>query len=198
MPTNLTRRGFLALSAAGAFVLQSLPGYAAGPEAYVTSIGEDVLALANGSTRGKALRGKFASLLSRTVNLRTIALSSLGTFRSKLPAQDKDKFFQLVTTYAAATFVYYVDKFKGTGFETDKAVKQGNFLVVKSRIVNGSGGEPVTWYLSPSGGGFQVVDLSIEGVRLSAAMREAFSRELKKANGDFEKLYDFLREAETW
>ena len=169
------------------------------PETYVSGIGEDILQLANGGARGKALRGRFAALLGRYVNLNTIALSSLGTFRSKLPAGDRGKFNELVTTYAAALFVYYVDKFKGSNFKIDSVTEQGSFTVVKSKIVKSAvSSEQVVWYLAERGSGYQVVDLSILGVRLSIAMRDAFSRELRKSKGDFESLYDFLREAETW
>lgn len=172
---------------------------AADPKSYVLGIGGDVLALANGGTRGKPLRGKFVSLLSKHVNLRNIAASALGTFRSKLPAQDKEKFNALVTTYAAALFVWYVDKFKGAEFQVDSVVQQGSFTVVKSKIVKSKlSNEQIVWYLSPKGSGFQVVDLSILGVRLSVAMRDLFSRELKKSKGDFGSLYAFLQEAETW
>jgi phospholipid transport system substrate-binding protein len=168
-------------------------------EAYVQAIGNDVLALANGPVRGKPLRGKFASLLSRHVNLRNIAGSALGTFKPKLPAADKDKFNTLVTTYAAALFVWYVDKFKGAEFQVDSVVKQGSFTVVKSKIAKSKiSNEQIVWYLTANGGGYQVVDLSILGVRLSVAMRDAFSRELRRSKGDFKALYAFLAEAETW
>jgi phospholipid transport system substrate-binding protein len=172
---------------------------AADPKAYVQSIGEDVLALANGAARGKPLRSKFVNLLGRHVNLRTIAGSALGTYRTKLPAGDKEKFNDLVTTYAAALFVWYIDKFKGADFVIDTVVKQGNFTVVKSKIAKSKlSNEQIVWFLSPKGDGFQVVDLSILGVRLSVAMRDAFSRELKRSKGDFNALYAFLAEAETW
>lgn len=164
------------------------------PKAYVQSIGKDVLALANGSTRGKPLRAKFVTLLSRYVNLRNIAGSALGTFRSKLPQSDKEKFNGLVTTYAAALFVWYIDKFKGGDFSIDTVVKQGSFTIVKSKL----SGEQIVWYLNPKGDGYQVVDMSILGVRLSVAMRDAFSKELKRSKGDFNGLYAFLSEAETW
>lgn len=164
------------------------------PKAYVQSIGKDVLALANGSTRGKPLRAKFVTLLSRYVNLRNIAGSALGTFRSKLPQSDKEKFNGLVTTYAAALFVWYIDRFKGGDFSIDTVVKQGSFTIVKSKL----SGEQIVWYLNPKGDGYQVVDMSILGVRLSVAMRDAFSKELKRSKGDFNGLYAFLSEAETW
>lgn len=199
MDKKLTRRRligtFAALLTCGArFARASVT-----PENYVKSIGSDVLTLANSSVRGKALRVKFAALLGRHVNLRNIASSSLGSFRSKLPSGDREKFNELVTTYAAALFVWYVEKFKGSEFVIDSTVKQGNFLVVKSKIVKSAvNSEQVVWYLSAKGDSFQVVDLSILGVRLSIAMRDAFSKELKKSKGDFERLYAFLREAETW
>ena len=196
-----SRRRFAGL-AASALILQLLeiaPALAATPESYIKGIGANVLALANGPSRGKALRAKFANLLSQYVNLRNIAGSALGVYRPKLPASDKEKFNTLVTTYAAALFVYYVDKFQGTDIAIDNVVESGSYTIVKSHIVKaGLGGEQVTWFLSKSGGGYQVVDLSILGVRLSVAMRDAFGRELKKSKGDFNALYDFLAEAETW
>ncbi len=197
-----TRRFFLKLF--GGVPLALVIGTDAAPanaaaEAYVERIGKDVVALANGGLRGKNLRGKFAGLLGRYVNLRNIAASSLGTYRSKMPAGDKEKFNQLVTTYAAALFVFYVEKFQGSDFEVANVTTQGSFTVVKSRIVrSGGGSEQMVFYLAGKGGNYQVVDLSILGVRLSIAMRDAFSRELKKSKGDFESLYSFLREAETW
>jgi phospholipid transport system substrate-binding protein len=194
----IDRRIFL-ISLAGLFAGAGSSLAAGDAKAYVSDIGQDVLALANGSTRGKPLRAKFVSLLGRHVNLRNIANSALGTYRSKLPAGDKDKFNQLVTTYAAALFVWYIDKFKGAEFEVDSVVQQGNFTVVKSKIEKSSlSNQQIVWYLSPKGNGFQVVDLSILGVRLSIAMRDAFSKELRRSKGDFNSLYAFLAEAETW
>jgi phospholipid transport system substrate-binding protein len=194
----INRRLFLGSLAVSFFGIT--PASAAGDaKAYVTDIGQDVLKLANSSTRGKPLRAKFVSLLSRHVNLRNIANSALGTYRAKLPAGDKDKFNTLVTTYSAALFVWYIDKFKGAEFQVDAVVQQGNFTVVKSRIEKSSlSNQQIVWYLSPKGNGFQVVDMSILGVRLSIAMRDAFSKELKRSKGDFNSLYAFLAEAETW
>lgn len=201
MTTTLTRRSLFSLFAGASLSSLALPAVAAADaaaKAYVEDIGGDVLALANGGSKGKALRGKFASLLGRHVNLWNIASSALGTWRSKLPAGDKGKLQGLVTLYAAALFVWYVDKFKGSKFEVDSVVKQGNFTVVKSKIVKGVGGEPVVFYLLPKGNSFQVIDISILGVRLSVALRDAFTRELKRSKGDFKTLYAFLQEAETW
>jgi ABC-type transporter MlaC component len=200
MTSQISRRRLLALISVS---IAAFPAAHAATDAaaakYVSSLGDDILDLANSPTRGKALRGKFTSLLSRHVNLQSIALSSLGTYRGKLPARDKAKFNQLVTTYAAALFVWYADDFKGQKFVVDGTTSQGKATLVETKITSSKfSNEPIIWKLSGSGGSFKVIDLKIRGVWLSIAMRDAFSRELKKSKGDFEQLYAFLREAETW
>lgn len=200
--TNLySRRRALSLFAVGPIMAAlAAPAMAdAAAEDYVTKIGKDVLRLANAGSRGKATRDKFATMLSKYVNLRGITMASLGTYQKQLPAGDKDKLNGLVTTYAAALFAWYVDDFKGKDFVVDRTVKQGKYLLVYSKIMKSGGAdEPIVWYLSPQGGGYRIVDLSVLGVRLSSAMRQRFNDQLKKSKGDFEPLYAMLREAETW
>lgn len=200
MTSQISRRKLLALISVSVFPFSAAHGATnAAAVKYVSSIGDDILDLANSPTRGRALRSKFTSLLSRHVNLQSIAMSSLGTYRGKLPARDKAKFNQLVTTYAAALFVWYADDFKGQKFIVDGTTAQGKTILVETKITSSKfANEPIVWRLAGSGGGFKVIDLKIRGVWLSIAMRDAFSRELKKSKGDFEQLYAFLREAETW
>lgn len=203
MTTMLTRRLALSLFTAAAFPALAPAAGASGAaeeaEEYVEKIGKDVLRLANAGSRGKATRAKFATLLSRHVNLRGITLASLGTYQKQLPPGDKEMLNDLVTTYAAALFAWYVDDFKGEKFVVDRTAQQGKFLLVHSKIVKSGGSdEPIVWYLSPAGSGFRIVDISVLGVRLSSAMRQRFNDELKKSKGDFEPLYAMLREAETW
>jgi ABC-type transporter MlaC component len=192
----VSRRLFLALPLFAAFAPANA---AAAAEGYVQDIGDNVLRLANAGQRGVALRNKFANLLGRYVNLRTIAMTSLGTFRSKLPPGDKEKLHKLVTTYAAALFAWYVDDFKGKSFEVERTATQGKFTVVYTKIKkSGRPDEPIVWYLQPSGSGFSVVDISVLGVRLSVAMRDRFQKELRKSKGDFSGLYAVLADAENW
>ena len=201
MTIFLTRRRALSLFAfaASPFLIAGSALADKSAEAYVAKIGKDVLRVANAGTRGVATRNRFASLLGRYVNLRGITMASLGTYQKKLPAGDKDKLNNLVTTYAAALFAWFVEDFKGRDFVVDRTAKQGKFLLVYSRIVKSSGSdEPIVFYLSGGGGSYSIVDISVLGVRLSSAMRQRFTDELKKSKGEFEPLYAMLREAETW
>ncbi|MBK8768976.1 MAG: ABC transporter substrate-binding protein [Rhizobiales bacterium] len=200
MTTLFSRRAALSLMAAAAASAVTAGDATADAvaETYVAKIGKEVLRLANAGTRGKATRNKFAAMLSKYVNLRGITMASLGTYQKQLPPGDKDKLNDLVTTYAAALFAWFVDDFKGQDFVVDRTAQQGKYLLVYSKIVKPGADEPIVWYLSPQGDGYRIVDLSVLGVRLSSAMRQRFSDELKKSKGNFEPLYAMLREAETW
>ena len=96
-------------------------------EGYVGKIADEVMSLANSGAKGNALRGKFASVLNRYVNLRTIANFALGPYQKKLPPGDKNEFYKLFNNYAAALFVYYVDDFKGSDLQIISTSKQGNY-----------------------------------------------------------------------
>ncbi len=201
MKSIISRRRLLA--ALGTLALPISPGSAAATaaaEAYIQGIGDNVLKLANAGSRGVALRNKFSSLLEKYVDLRAITLASLGPYRAQLPASDKGKLQDLVTLYASALFAWYVDDFKGQKFTVARSAPQGKFIVVYSNIEKAGmkADEPIVWYLQQSGDRFNVVDMSVLGVRLSIAMRDRFQKELKKSKGDFEQLYAVLREAETW
>jgi len=102
MTKFLTRRMALSLFTATAFSVLA-PGAMAtdAAEEYVEKIGKDVLKLANAGSRGKATRAKFASMLSKYVNLRGITIASLGTYQKQLPPGDKEMLNELVTTYGS-------------------------------------------------------------------------------------------------
>jgi len=77
--------------------------------------------------------------------------------------------------------------------------EQGKFIIIQTAIKLKSGGrEQVKWRLTGSGGSFRVNDVNIKGVWLTISMKDRFTKVLTKSKGDFEPLFDELREAETW
>jgi phospholipid transport system substrate-binding protein len=199
MTTSLDRRSLLAAIISLSFAPTAFAKTDPKAEAYVNSITNEVISLANSGNKGKRLKAQFSSLLSRYVNIRKIANYALGTYQKQLPAGDRDMFYDLVANYAAALFVYYVDDFKGNGLEVKGAQQQGSFVTVDSAItLNGKGIENVRWRLSPSDGGFRVADVNLKGVWMTISMRKRFNDVLNKSKGNFKPLYEELREAETW
>ena len=154
--------------------------------------------LANHGQKGPALRAKFADLMNRYINLKAIADYALGPYAKKLPSGQRAEFYDLVSNYAAALFVYYVEDFRGTTLEILSTTKQGKFTVIHSAITGSGGREQVRWRLTPSGGSYRVSDVNIKGVWLTISMKDRFSKVLKSSKGDFEPLFAELREAETW
>jgi phospholipid transport system substrate-binding protein len=198
MQFHINRR--LVLLGALAAVMPTAAAANVDPKAasYVKSLTDQVIKLANGGVRGKALRSRFSSLLSRYVSMRQIANYALGPYQKKLPSKDREMFYDLVSNYAAALFVYYVDDFKGNEVEVTATAKQGNFTTVSSAIKKGAGGEKMRWRLSSSGGGYNVADVNIKGVWLTISMKKRFNDVLNRSKGDFNALYQELREAEKW
>lgn len=168
-------------------------------ESYVTEIAEQVIRLANNGQKGPALRAKFAALMNRYINLRGIANYALGPYQKKLPADRKSEFYDLVSNYAAALFVYYLEDFRGSGLEIKSTAKQGKFTVIQSAIVLKNGGrEQVRWRLTNAGGAYRINDVNLKGVWLTISMKDRFTKVLGKSKGDFGPLFTELREAETW
>ncbi len=202
MKKTLSRRDF-ALALAGLSVGLFSNGQAQADNqagVYVQKLGAEVIRLANGGKRGdRALQRRFAELFNRYISIPNVASFALGTYQKKLPAGDKAKFYDLVANYAAALFVWYVEDFQGNALEITNSVEQGKFTIIDSGIKgSGLGSEKLRWRVSGSGGSYKIADLNVKGVWLTISMKKLFADTLKASDGDFNALYEKLREAETW
>lgn len=194
-----TRRHFLSGLVACSAMALFVPSASAsvGAEDYVHRLGIEVIHLAAGGQRGdRGLQRRFGSLLARYINVPSVANFALGTARSSLPAADKAMFYELVANYAAALFVYYVKDFQGSDLKVTNVTEQGAFTIVDSQIVGSS--QPVKWRVSGSDGALKIADINVQGVWLTIAMKDMFTRTLNASGGDFKPLYAKLREADTW
>lgn len=195
----MNRRTFMGLTAVLLSGTAATAIAANGPEDYVSGIADQVFRLANTGTKGPALRAKFANLLSSYINLRGVANYALGPYRKKLPSGRSGEFYDLVNNYAAALFVYYLEDFRGTSLEITSTSKRGKYTEIRSAIrLKGGGQEQVRWRLLPAGSGYKVTDVNLKGVWLTISMKDRFTKVLSKSKGDFDPLFDELREANTW
>lgn len=203
LPRPFNRRTFLSLLLGGIAAASIRPapaGAAIDPaEAYVAGIADEVMRLANSGERGVGLRNKFSNVMSRYVNLRSIANYALGPYQKQLPASRKEEFYRLVSNYSAALFVYYVEDFRGTKLEITSNTKSGKFITIMSAIkLKGGGREQVRWRLVHADGGYRVSDVNLKGIWLTISMKDRFNKVLKGSKGNFDALFAELREAETW
>jgi phospholipid transport system substrate-binding protein len=200
MGRRVSRREFTMLCF-GVFAAGVQPSRAAvsGAEGYVGRIADEVMSLANGSSRGNVLRGKFAAVLNRYISLQNIANFALGPYQKQLPAGDRAEFYTLFSNYAAALFVYYVDGFQGNDLKIISNKQEGNYTTIDSAIILKNGGQQkVKWRLVPAGGGYKISDINIKGVWLTIATKDRFRKVLNGSKGDFKALFAELKSAETW
>ena len=195
---TLTRRQAIASFISLAALASAAPAaVAASADDYVHKLGVEVLRLAQGGSRGdKALQRRFAALLTRYINIPGIANFALGPARANLPAGDRAMFYELVSNYAAALFVWYVTDFQGSDLKITGSSQQGAFTMIDSQIVGSN--QPVKWRVGGTDGGMRIVDINVQGVWLTIAMKDLFTRTLNASHGDFKPLYARLREADTW
>ncbi|MBC8038630.1 MAG: ABC transporter substrate-binding protein [Rhizobiales bacterium] len=167
-----------------------------GAKNYVARIADEVMALANSGQTGNGLRSKFLALLKRYIDLRDVANYALGPYRNKLPAGKKNEFYRAFEIYVAGFFAFYVKDFRGSGLQVISSSTQGKFIVIHSALKPSR--EQVRWRLTNAGSGFRVNDVNVKGAWVRIAMQGRITRILKGSKGDFEALFEELREADSW
>jgi ABC-type transporter MlaC component len=196
--SKLSRRDVI-LALAAAFAVPGGPALAATAEDYVKDVAGDVIALANSGLGKVAMRSRFTSLLNQYADARNVSLIALGPFQKKIPPDRRDEFFKWSTFYITAFFVYYIDDFKGAGFEVKNTSQQGKFTTVVGSVqFKGGDTSPVRWRLVPAGGGFRINDINIRGIWLSLQLKKRYNDILKRSKGDFDPLIEELKSAQTW
>jgi phospholipid transport system substrate-binding protein len=194
---RLSRRGVLrfALLAAATTLAGRMARALSPAEQYVTSVGNNVIRLANSAQGKAALRQRFSSLINQHTNVRSVGLVALGPYRKDLPPSMSGEFVKLVSFYMAAFFVYYIDEFRGSNIEIDSSNKQGNTTIVNSMVRKNGSRSQVRWRILGAG---QVGDINVRGVWLSLQLKKRFTDVLRRSNGDFNALFAELRSAESW
>ncbi len=190
-----TRRQLLKATA-GIFMLPLAAGtaLAASPEGYVTSLANQVMALARSGKSGRALKSRFVSLLTRSANMHAIARFALGKYRRKMPRSMQAEYYRLVIDYIAGLFVYYRKDLAASKLVIKRTTKRGKWITVDTDLVFANGAKsPVKWRISGSGS-YRVGDVNIKGIWLSLRMRDKFVSILNRSNGDFGALMTYLRE----
>ena len=197
------RIGRRAVVAGGMAALMGLswaePAAAEELDVYLNRAAADFMTLARSGVAKKKMREKFAGLLQRYVDIRSISLTSLGPYQKQLTPEIKDEFLKLSEAYISAFFVYYIEEFQGVSLAVKSTSKQGKFTTVISNVMFSDGdAKPVRWRLMPTGSGYRIQDVNVRGVWLSISLKERYTDKMKRGRGDFAPLFEELRSAETW
>lgn len=197
-PMSLQRRALLATA------LASLPLLAAGPalaanvaETFVDENirkGLDILRDKRLSVVQK--RDQFEGLLLSLVDVRRIALFTLGQYRRTAPPEDVEAFVNAFKNYAAAAYQSYFAKYTNQQLKViGSTVRSPTDYIVQTQLVEpGSSQTPaqVDFRVRTDGGRPVLVDVAYQGIWLSLEQRDQFVAFLGQNNGNVRTLIAHL------
>lgn len=198
LPRVLHRIAFGTLIALAAFMIADAPANALSPaESYASKAGNQAMKAAWARGSRKAKTAAFLKLIKRYSDIRSVARTSLGPYRKKLPANKTAEYERLVEQFTARLFASYSSSLAGRELQVLRSKRRGSkFIVVDSRITYDSDrrSSPVKWLVFKQGKGFRVADVNIQGIWLSLFIKSKFTSILRKSKGDFRPLFAYLRQ----
>jgi phospholipid transport system substrate-binding protein len=197
-PMSLQRRALLAAALATVPLLAARPALAANvAETFVDENihrGLDILRDKRLSVVQK--RDQFEGLLLTLVDVRRIALFTLGQYRRTAPPEDIEAFVNAFKNYAAAAYQSYFAKYTNQQLKvTGSTVRSPTDYIVQTQLVEpGSSQTPaeVDFRVRTDGGKPVLVDVAYQGIWLSLSQRDQFVSFLGQNNGNVRTLIAHL------
>lgn len=166
-------------------------------EKFASLAGTQAVATARAGGSEAQLASRFRKLLRRYSSVSAVASFSLGKYARTLPPTRRAEYNRLVEDFTARLFAAYAGSFAGHQVEVVRSnARTATDTVVDSRIVfaDNRAPSPVKWLVSKRNGGYTVHDVNVQGVWLSLYIRSKFVSILTQSNGDFDALFEFLRQ----
>lgn len=197
----LTRRAVLVSATLAAPLLAAKPAAAAAnvAETFVDENihkGLDIL-------RDKKLtvtqrRDQFETLLLGLVDVRRIALFTLGQYRRTAPPDDVEAFVNAFKNYATAAYQSYFAKYTNQTLKVSGSTKRSDTdYIVQTLLVDPSSSQPpaeVDFRIRTDTGKPVLVDVAYQGIWLSLEQRDQFVAFLGQNNGNVRTLIAHLSE----
>jgi phospholipid transport system substrate-binding protein len=196
--TPLKRRTLLAMFAAP--LVLAGPAAAAAPNAAESFVDENIhkgLEI----LRDKRLstvqrRDQFEGLLLTLVDVRRIALFTLGQYRRSAPPDDVEAFINAFKNYAAAAYQSYFAKYTDQTLKVIGSTQRSpTDFIVQTNLVDPSSSQPpaeVDFRVRTDTGKPVLVDVAYQGIWLSLEQRDQFVAFLGQNNGNVRTLIAHL------
>jgi len=200
--TPLIRRALFAFAIlAGAPLVMVRPAAAAQnvAEAFVDeNIHEGLDILKDKKLNTVQRRDQFETLLLGLVDVRRIALFTLGQYRRTAPPEDVEAFVAAFKNYATAAYQSYFAKYTNQNLKVVGSTQRNptDFIVQTQLLEPGSSQQPaeVDFRVRTDAGKPVLVDVAYQGIWLSLAQRDQFVGFLGQNNGNVRTLIAHLSE----
>ena len=185
---GISRRAVLAgVALAFGVTALAVPALAAEPPsvAAMRKVAKDML---NAHRQGTV--ASFRRAIQRHADVAAIADYSLGQYRAKLPAGQKERYYSGVATFMARYFADQSREFPIAKYEIGEAsAADGKDVEVDTKVFLLSGQNyTVVWKLGWRRGKYKVVDVKVLGFSLVYMQRGIFTSFLSKRNGKVTEL----------
>jgi phospholipid transport system substrate-binding protein len=133
--------------------------------------------------------GSFRRVIERFADVPAIADYSLGQYRKKLPAAQKQAYYNGVVNFMARYFADQSRIYPIAKYEIGDAAADGDEVVINSKVYLISGQSyTVVWRLAKAGGRYKVRDAKVLGFSMVYMQRGLFTSFISKRNGDVGQL----------
>lgn len=201
LSTPLMRRAVLALAVLFAVPLaMTRPAAAANvAETFVNDNIHKGLEILNNKTLSTAQRrDQFESFLLGLVDIRRIAVFTLGQYRRSAPPDDVEAFVAAFKNYAVAAYQSYFAKYSNQTLKvTGSTQRSPTDYIVQTQLIDPGSSQPpleVDFRVRTDTGKPVLVDVSVSGIWLSLEERDQFVAFLGQNNGNVRTLIAHLSE----
>jgi phospholipid transport system substrate-binding protein len=134
--------------------------------------------------------GKFSGVIQNYSDVTGISNYSLGQYKPKLQAAEREKYYRGVVTFMARYFAEQSREYRVAKYEIGEAtVDDKKNVVVSSRVFLLSGQTyNVSWQLNWIGGRYKISDVKVLGFSLTYLQRGLFTSYITKRKGDVSQL----------
>jgi phospholipid transport system substrate-binding protein len=143
-------------------------------------------------------RDQFETLLLGLVDVRRIALFTLGQYRRTAPPDDVEAFVNAFKNYATAAYQSYFAKYTNQTLKVSGSTKRSDTdYIVQTLLVDPSSSQPpaeVDFRIRTDTGKPVLVDVAYQGIWLSLEQRDQFVAFLGQNNGNVRTLIAHLSE----
>ena len=194
----LTRRAFLASGAASVAVFAAgSPARAQTAEAtaFVQQLGNQLVAVVNGSGSMAAKRARVEPLIEQAVDVEAIGRFCLGRFWRTSTQQQQQEYLRLFRQVLLNSITVRLGDFQGIGFDmTDTVERDGNALV--GTVLRRPNQQParVQWVVSRAGGRPKIIDVIAEGTSLRLTQRSDYAAYISRHGNSVDALLQAMRQ----
>jgi len=200
LPTFPTRRTLLLASLFSPAILAAGPAWAANvAESFVDeNIRKGLEILKDKKLTTVQRRDQFETLLLGLVDVRRIALFTLGQYRRSAPPDDVEAFVSAFRNYATAAYQSYFSKYTNQTLKvTGSTQRSPTDFIVQTVLVDPNTSQPpaeVDFRVRTDTGKPVLVDVAYQGIWLSLEQRDQFVAFLGQNNGNVRTLIAHLSE----